>query len=154
MRRLGRVGAVVAAGGIAVLVLAGCAAMEPGAPTTDARQRLALGPAERDKVLAEMRGLLGSVSAVVQGLAAGDSARAEAAARASGMAVAVDVDPRLMQRLPPEFRRLGMQTHKGFDGLADRIKAGAAREQVLGALGALTANCVACHAAWRLDEAR
>lgn len=153
MRILGSLRTVVA-GAIALLLLTGCVAVESRSPSADARQRLALGPAERDKVLAEMRGMLESVSAIVQGLAAGDSVRAESAARASGMAVAVDADPRLMQSLPPEFRRLGMQTHKGFDGLADRINGGAARENILGALGALTANCVACHAAWRLDETR
>jgi cytochrome c556 len=47
-----------------------------------------------------------------------------------------------------------MQTHRGFDELADRIKAGGTREDAIRALAGVTGNCVACHAVYRLDEAR
>lgn len=129
------------------------AADQPHAPSTDTRQRLVLPPAERDKVLAEMRVMLGSVSAIIQALATGDLASVEEAARASGIAMATDVDPQIKKQLPQPFLTLGMQTHKGFDELADQVKAGATREDVLQGLGNLTGNCVACHAVYRIDEA-
>jgi len=47
-----------------------------------------------------------------------------------------------------------LQTHRGFDKLADRIKAGGGRDDTLRGLAKLTGNCVACHAMYRLDEVR
>jgi hypothetical protein len=105
-------------------------------------------------VLAEMRRMLESVNAILQGLVSGDQRAVEAAARASGMTMAVDVDPRVMGALPAPFRELGMQTHRGFDALADRVKAGGTREETLRGLAQITNSCVACHAIYRLDEAR
>lgn len=105
-------------------------------------------------MLAEMRHMLVSVSGVVQGLAANDLAAAENAARSSGMTHSADVDPAIKARLPREFLQLAMQTHQGFDRLADQIKAGGARDAVLRDLASLTGNCVACHEAYRLEEAR
>jgi hypothetical protein len=135
-------------------LLAGAASAPPPSSATDTRQRLALPAAARDMVLAEMRRMLESVNAILQGLVSGDQAAVEAAARASGMTMAVDVDPRVMSALPAPFRELGMQTHRGFDALADQVKAGGAREDTLRGLAQITNNCVACHAIYRLDEAR
>lgn len=118
----------------------------------DQRRRLELPTTLRDGVLAEMRQMLASVSGVLQSLAVGDLAAAERAARASGMGKTVD--PRLRDRLPPEFLQLGMSSHRGWDALADAIRAGATREEALAGLARLTGNCVACHATYRLDEAR
>lgn len=146
--------AAIVGGVVALVVLAGCAAVQPRALSADARQRLTLPLAQRDAVLAEMRNMLGSFSGIVQGLATDDLAGAEKAARASGMAVAADVDPELKKLLPQSFLQLGMQTHRGFDQLADRIKAGATTQDALKSLASLTGNCVVCHATYRLDEAR
>ena len=120
----------------------------------DTRQRLLLPPAARDKVLAEMRLMLESINGILQGVAVGDMTAAEKAARASGMATAADVDPQIKQQLPPAFLALGMQTHKAFDALADQVKSSGTQEAVIKGLAGLTANCVACHAAYRLDEIR
>ena len=144
-------------GVVSVIVFAslnGSVTVESSEPSTDTRQRLVLEPAQRDKILAEMRLMLGSMGGIVQGLAAGDLAAIEKAARASGMVAAADVDPQIEKLLPQQFLELGMQTHKGFDQLADRIKAGGTREDVLTGLARLTGNCVACHATYRLDETR
>ena len=122
------------------------------ASASDTRQQLVLPASERDKVLAEMRVMLGSVSRILQALAADDIAAIEDAARASGIAMAADVDPQIRKRLPQTFLDLGMKTHKGFDELADQVKAGASREDVIQSLATLTGNCVACHAIYRIDE--
>jgi cytochrome c556 len=145
-----RVAAIV----LGTALVAGAASAQPPSPAADARQRLALPAASRDMVLAEMRRMLESVNAILQGAVAGDPAAIETAARASGMVMAVDVDPRLMSALPAPFRELGMQTHRGFDALADRVKAGGTRDDALRGLAQITSNCVACHAIYRLDEAR
>jgi hypothetical protein len=141
-------------GGIILALGGGPAAAERQHPSGDARQRLALPAAQRDQVLTEMRLMLGSVSGILQNLAAADLLAAEKAARASGMAVAADVDPQIEKHLPQLFLELGVKTHKGFDGLADRMKAGASRDDVIRELAGVTGNCVACHAIYRLDESR
>jgi hypothetical protein len=142
----------------AALVMAGCAAMS-GRPTeehgasathaqvTDDRRQVSLTPAERDAVLAEMRMMLGSVSGVLHGLAGNDRQTIEKAARASGMAMAVD--PSLERKLPRPFLELGMATHKKFDRLADLVNTGAAADEVVRSLADVTRSCVACHAMYR-----
>jgi hypothetical protein len=138
----------------AVALLAGGASAQPGAPGADTRQRLVLPAAGRNTVLAEMRRMLESVNAILQGVLADDRPAIGKAARAAGVAMAADVDPQMMQALPPPFRQLGMQTHRGFDALADRIEAGGTRDGALADLARITNNCVACHAIYRLDESR
>ena len=123
-------------------------------PVPDTRQRLVVTAPARDGILAEMRGMLAAVDTVLRALASDDRAAAERAARSVGMAAAVDVEPEVKRQLPPGFLMLGMQTHRAFDGLADLLKAGAPTGETLRRLSAVTANCVACHAAYRLDEAR
>jgi hypothetical protein len=148
MRR--RVTAII----LGAALLAGAASAQPPSPAADARQRVALPAAAREKVLAEMRRMLESVNGILQGVVAGDAAAIEAAARASGMAMAVDADPRMMSGVPAPLRELGMQTHRGFDALADRMKAGGTRDDAVHALARITSGCVACHALYRLDEGR
>jgi hypothetical protein len=125
-----------------------------GQPPGDSRQRLTLPPPARDKVLAEMRHMLESVNGILRGVAANDLDAVEKAARAAGTAMAVEMDPAMMQQLLPAFRELGLQTHRAFDELADRIKAGGTGEDAIRGLAGVTGNCVACHAVYRLDEAR
>jgi hypothetical protein len=143
--------------GVALLVLTlltGSLEVAHGQTSTDTRQHLALPPVARDKVLAEMRLMLESVNGILRGVVANDLPAVEQAARASGLTMAVELDPKIMQQLLPAFRELGMQTHRAFDDLADRIKAGGTRDDAIRALTALTGNCVACHAVYRVDEAR
>ena len=126
----------------------------PEAQPVDRRQRIVVPPAARERVLAEMRAMLESVNGVLRGLATGDLAAGEKAARASGLATAADVEPEVKRALPPQFLSLGMQTHRGFDRVAEELRAGAAREAIVASLAEVTSLCVACHAAYRLHEAR
>jgi cytochrome c556 len=118
------------------------------------RQRITLPATERDKVPAKMRQMLDSINKIHLALAANNLSAIEEAARASGMATAVDVDPQVEKLLPEPFLSFGIQTHKSFDALADRMKAGGTRENAIKGLAALTGNCVACHATYRIDERR
>ncbi len=141
-------------GMIAIGFFGSSAAAPPHESSTDTRQRLVFAPTQRGHILAEMRIMLESVSGIIRGLASDDLPAAEKAARASGMMEAADVDPQIRKLLPQQFLELGMQTHRGFDTLADQIKAGGSRDDTLRGLAKLTGNCVACHATYRLDEAR
>lgn len=144
------VSAILAVSGI-MLSLAGPGSTQaPGDP----RQRLTLPPQARDKVLAEMRHMLESVNGVLRGVAANDLVAVERAARAAGTAMAVEMDPAMMRQLLPAFRELGLQTHRAFDDLADRIRAGGTRDDAIRGLAGVTGNCVACHSLYRLDDAR
>jgi cytochrome c556 len=146
-----RTASIVLALGAGAIMIAPAAI---AAQHADTRQRVAVPAAGRDTILAEMRHMLESVHAIVRGLESGDFAAVETAARASGMQTAADVQPEIRRTLPPAFLSLGMQTHKAFDALADAVNARPSRDVALERLGAVTSNCVACHAAYRLDEAR
>lgn len=117
----------------------------------DGRTAILLAPDERNLVLAEMRGLLGSVQGIVDGVNAGDMKRVAQAARASGMAVAADVNPALMAKLPLEFKELGLSMHRRFDDIAAFADSGGSREQALAALSTQLSACVGCHESYRLE---
>ena len=118
--------------------------------STDRRTAIHLAPAERDLVLTEMRQMLHSVHNLVTGLSAGDPKIMEQAARASGMAMAADVNPIIMAKLPLDFKQQGMSVHRDFDALADTIARGADQATVLRDFTGITARCVGCHASYRL----
>jgi cytochrome c556 len=143
---------VMAMGMIMLAGAAGYAGTSRSEPSTDTRQRITLPRAQRDKILAEMRQMLGSIRGVLHGLAANDMPTIERAARVSGMERATD--PELKKKVPEGFLKFGIQTHQGFDSLADKAKTGATREDIIKEMAALTNNCVGCHGAYRVVEAR
>ncbi len=116
----------------------------------DGRTTVLLAPDERNLVLTEMRGMLGAVQGVVDGVSAGDMKQVAQAARASGMAAAADVNPALMAKLPLDFKELGLSVHKRFDKIATESDSGASREQVLASLSTQLSACVACHMVYRI----
>ncbi len=124
------------------------------APDPDVRTPVVLPVQGRHMILTEMRGMLTSVQGYVAAAARGDTAGMRAAAQASGMAAARDLDPAMQQRLPPEFLRLGMSTHAAWDSLATDVSRGAPTGQTLGRLGAIMNNCVTCHAQFRINLER
>ena len=121
------------------------------APASDGRTAILLEPAERDLVLGEMRAFLTATQAVLVGATKGDLPVAADAARQVGVAAQHQVPASLMGKLPLGFKRLGFDTHSRFDQLA--LDAGSLGDanQTLAALGELMSNCVACHAAFRID---
>lgn len=117
----------------------------------DGRTVVLLAPDERDLVLTEMRGMLGTVQGMVDGVKGGNLKQVAQAARASGMAAAADVNPALMAKLPLEFKELGLSVHKRFDEIAAEADSGASREQMLASLSTQLSTCVACHASYRIE---
>ena len=136
----------------------------------DPRQAVPVPAARREMILAQMRGFLQSVNGVLNGAMAGDTAQMRAAAAAAGMAamhrhqmtgggmgpgphagMGQGTGPMMGGGMPPAFMQLGHATHNGFDSLAAAIARGAGRDSALTRLGALTSQCVSCHAAYRLE---
>ena len=123
-------------------------------PGTDGRMHIVLAPAERDLIQAEMRMLLKAVHGVVTGLAGqdpeADRTQIEQAARSAGMAMATDVNPALMAKLPLPFKQMGMSIHRDMDALADGIVQKETSQQILERLSNMTARCTACHDMYRI----
>ena len=120
-------------------------------PSTDGRKAILLRPEEQSLVLTEMRGMLASVHGIVAAVAQKDMKQVVVAARSAGMAAAVDVSPQLMAKLPLEFKQMGLETHKGFDGLALVAETNATPDAVIARLEVQLSACVACHAVYRLQ---
>ncbi len=125
-------------------------------PGTDGRTEIMLAPPERDLILAEMRQLLKAVHGVVAVLGSPDQnlKAAEGAARAAGMAMAADVNPAVMLKLPLAFKQMGMSIHKDMDHLADGIAQGESSVQILNRLSSMTARCTTCHDLYRFATAK
>ncbi len=130
------------------------AAQGPGAVPTDNRERLLAPAPARTKILFEMRGMLEALEGVLDALARGDRVAAAEAARHAGVAHAVDAAPQMQRVLPAAFVEAGLETHRAFDALATFLERPGDERGALAELAALTGRCVACHAVWRLDEAR
>lgn len=117
---------------------------------TDGRTAIVLQPAERDLVLAEMRGLLSATQGILEGANQGDVKRIIQASRAAGMAAAADVNPALMAKLPLEFKSLGMSVHHDMDAIAKAAEGGTPVPEILKMASNTLTKCVACHSAWQL----
>lgn len=120
-------------------------------PASDGRQAILLLPGERDLVLGEMRAFLMSVQQITQAVADGDAEAAARAARAVGGGAQQGVPASLVGKLPLAFKRLGFDTHSRFDQLALNAEQMGDATAVLPELSTLMQNCVACHAAYRID---
>lgn len=121
------------------------------APASDGRAALLLTPQERDLVLTEMRAFLVATQTILAS-AAGDNLRPVVpAARAVGAQAQQGVPATLMGKLPIGFKTLGLDTHRRFDQLALNAEEFGDPRQTLAELGELLANCVACHAVFRID---
>lgn len=125
-------------------------------PGTDGRTEIVLAPAERDRILGEMRELLKAVHGVVTGLSdpAQGMKEAERAARAAGMNMAADVDPAIMMKLPLPFKQMGMSVHQDMDRLADAIARKEEPAMLLNRVSSITARCTTCHDLYRFSAGK
>ncbi|MFK5913121.1 MAG: hypothetical protein QM484_02005 [Woeseiaceae bacterium] len=119
-------------------------------PSTDGRQAIVLEEAERNIVLGEMRMFLASVQKISNGIAIEDMNIVVKAAREVGLAAQQEVPGALMKKLPLAFKKLGYDTHKKFDALAQDAKDLGDPQHALQQLSTLMNNCVACHSAYQI----
>ncbi len=127
------------------------------ADTADYRTPVELSEAQRNAVLAEMRGLLAATHGVLEGLTAGNQTQVSEAAASAGRSAAMEGDPGVRRTLPREFLELGVGTHQAFDALAADAQRGLTQDSVIARLATITYRCVACHTTYRLvvkDQSR
>jgi hypothetical protein len=122
------------------------------AAIVDQRTAIMLSDDESAFVRREMRGLLESVRDILDASSAGDRARLAEAARRAGLngPEAEHIPKSLAPKLPPEFKKLGLATHRGFDQIALDVEQSGATDRAPKQLVELMGNCLACHATWRL----
>lgn len=116
----------------------------------DPREAVTLDAAEVEALLAGMRTYLESIQGIVAALAENDVARVPAIAGKSGARALKDVSPVTGLKAPLAFTSMSLDTHDKFDKLADAARKGTSRTEVLGALRDIMANCISCHATYRL----
>lgn len=99
-----------------------------------------------------MQTYLASLHAITDALSRNDRASAAEAARASGMSALKEVSLAEALTMPPQFVLLASDTHERFDALAAAASGQATRSELLAQLSNIVANCIACHAAYRLEQ--
>ncbi|MGE5169273.1 MAG: hypothetical protein ACM3JC_02740 [Rudaea sp.] len=118
----------------------------------DGRTVVLLAPAERALMLAEMRGFVAGLGQITDALARDDMPAVATASRALGSANARDVPVAMLAKLPLEFKKLAFAVHGGFDAIARDAEAVREPKHALGQLGAVLAQCAACHERYRLSD--
>ncbi len=152
----------LSAGAGALLLVVGLAQERPAAEPrehrsgvaaiADQRTVIVLSDDESAFIRREMRGLLESMREILDASSGGDRARLAAAARRAGLngPEAEHIPKSLAPKLPPEFKKLGLATHRGFDQIALEVEQSGATDRASKQLVELMGNCLACHATWRL----
>ncbi|MEW8509168.1 MAG: hypothetical protein AB2598_21015 [Candidatus Thiodiazotropha sp.] len=120
-------------------------------PASDGRSAIQLPQAERDLVLAEMRGFLQAVQTILIAAEGGDTEGIADAAREVGATQQQGMPGTLVKRLPAGFKMLGFDTHRRFDQLALDAEQLGDTQHSLQQLAELMSNCVSCHASYRFD---
>lgn len=125
-----------------------------GAPSADSRMAVELTAAERDHVLAEMRGMLESTQGVVGGMAANDHKAIQESAAAAGKRPPTSASKALHQKLPEAWLSVGAMAHGGFDEIARRAGEGGDASAIAAELETTLRACTSCHAAFRITEGK
>ena len=119
----------------------------PRYPTTEDKREVVRAPAAtREAVLSEMRAMLASLHAALRASGEGDAAALREAAAASGMSA----DAQSPARFPETWVALATATHQAFDSLA--AHADEPPSEISTRIARITANCVTCHATYRLGR--
>jgi len=119
---------------------------------TDSRTAVVLKTSEREFILAEMRGLLSATQGIMDASNQGDLQRIIKISKSVGMGSAADVNPALMEKLPIEFKRLGMSVHHDMDQIAEAAGQVTQVPEIQRMLSNSLLKCVACHSAWQLKS--
>ncbi|MFA6237976.1 MAG: hypothetical protein WC635_11650 [Bacteriovorax sp.] len=119
--------------------------------STDQRLSIHLAPSEKDIVLGEMRIVLKAVNGALRNLGQSNFKEASIEVKKAGKAMAADINPVLMAKLPLEFKQLGISMHEDFDKFSADLDKGMTEKEAITELGAITNKCIACHATYRLE---
>ena len=147
--------------GIPALLLTLLPALVPAQPAASGdapgheRELVELPPPVREEILTNMRDHLATIEKVSRKLAAGDYGSAADTAEAGlGMsAIMAHGGPQRAQYLPADWRKIGMAMHQAasrFAIAARDAETDADLRAAFTSLADVMAQCVACHAAFRL----
>jgi hypothetical protein len=106
---------------------------------------------DREHFLEGMRGYLDAMQGLIEGLAANDRAAMAQSARKAGVGALMGASPAVAFKLPGEFVLLALDTHQKFDLIAQAAEGQASKKEILDQMGAVLANCSACHAMYRIS---
>ena len=119
----------------------------------DERIAVYLSAGERQHVLAEMRGLLGSTQGVIEGLATDNMDLVQKSALAAGTGGRKTTENNMMhKKMPNEWMMLGMTAHKSMDEIAQMAADGKPAKDIQLKLVKTMDHCMACHVAFRLPN--
>ena len=138
---------------LALGVLAGVGAREASSraqPQDDKRTPVALAADQRDAVLKDMRAMLTSMQGIMEGATRMDVPRIRAAAQAAGTAAMAAYDSETRAQFPEAFRKQSAETRAAFDALAEAVRGFTARDTTLAYMSRISAQCVSCHAQFKL----
>ena len=129
-------------------------AADDGKPRTDPdhRQVLQLPPDERHLVLDEMRRFVAAMQQITEGLAKEDFQKVASAARKMGSGAANEIPPRVVKKLPQQFRQLAGKVHTTFDAIALDAEAMGDTQLTLDQVSNLYGHCVSCHAIYQIEK--
>lgn len=142
--------------GVAILALSATLITHPiraqHAPQAqgDSREAVVLGPSEAETMLTGMRTYLETIQGILAALAENDSVRGADTAVKAGSAMLEGVPPATGLKVPFGFTMMSLDTHDRFDTLADKMRRGTSRSEVLRDLQNIMSNCISCHATYRL----
>lgn len=138
---------------LALGVLAGVGAREASSREQqqgDKRTPIALTADQREAILSDHRALLTAMQSIMEGATRMDVPRIRAAAQTAGTASMAGYDSLIQAQLPDAFRRQSAETRANFDALADAVRGFTARDTTLAYMSRISAQCVSCHAQFRL----
>lgn len=138
---------------LALGVLAGAGAREASSreqQQADQRTTITLTADQREAVLTDMRSMLTQMQSIMDGASRMDVPRVRAAAQAASLAAMVGRDSLTYAQLPEGFRKQSAEVRASFDALAQAVRGFTARDTTLAYLSRISAQCVACHAQYRL----
>jgi cytochrome c556 len=115
------------------------------------RAPIELSGKEQEHLRFEMRKLLESVQMITEALAEDKMDFVAENAKKYGMGIVDDAAISLAMKTTPEFVALSADMHQKFDDLALYATQGGTKTGALKQLGAILANCTACHAAYRIS---
>ena len=116
----------------------------------DGRMAVELTTSERTLVLSEMRLFLETIQEVAEAMGNNTLPQTTPALKRVGAIARDNVPASLMGKLPISFKQLGLDTHDKFDELAE-LAASGNQAQATQKLGQLLTNCIACHAAYKIE---
>lgn len=145
-----RVAAVVMAGGLVVSTPAALA-QERTANGEDARTPVVLRPAERTRVLNDMRQYLKGLQDIFSALAKDDMDTVAAKAREMGAINIYETYLMFPNRAGVKFRELSALVHEDFEAIADNAAKKDAKA-ILWDLSQTMKRCTSCHESYRLTE--